>query len=51
MYLPFQLAAGSQISILISESATGRAVTVTVQRAGVLIGGLPVPVETGPAGR
>src|SRR4249920_1664665 len=50
MYLPFQLAAGSQSSILISESEVGRAVAFTIQRAGRAIVACPVPLETVPAG-
>jgi hypothetical protein len=51
MYLPFHLAAGSQTSTLISESEVGRAITFTMQRAGMAIGGaFPVPLETVPAG-
>src|SRR5687768_2939483 len=39
IYLPFQLADGSQTSSLISESVVGRAMAFTIQRAGTLIGG------------
>src|SRR5688500_11677761 len=51
MYFPFQLAAGSQTSILISESFVGRATAFTTQRAGTSIGGaFPAPPGSVPAG-